>query len=140
MAPISDIERQVYTDIYQTYSDKLYGVCLHYINDRETAEDLLHDSFIVIFSSLDSTSGKVKMMHAEGSFEHSSNHIWSTVKLPYGNGSYSMYILLPHEDKTVSDVISALDGKTWKMEKNTMGTKTFDLKLPAFETETKVRS
>ena len=54
MAPISDIERQVYTDIYQTYSGKLYGVCLHYINDRETAEDLLHDSFIVIFSSLDS--------------------------------------------------------------------------------------
>ena len=131
MAPISDIERQVYTDIYQTYSGKLYGVCLHYVNDRETAEDLLHDSFIVIFSSLDSlrdssrleawmcsivrniacqylkkaqritetsidgTSGKVKMMHAEGSFEHSSNHIWNTVKLPYGNGSYSMYILLP---------------------------------------------
>ncbi len=54
MAPISDIERQVYTDIYQTYSGKLYGVCLHYVNDRETAEDLLHDSFIVIFSSLDS--------------------------------------------------------------------------------------
>ena len=174
MAPISDIERQVYTDIYQTYSGKLYGVCLHYVNDRETAEDLLHDSFIVIFSSLDSlrdssrleawmcsivrniacqylkkaqrmtetsidgTSGKVKMMHAEGSFEHSSNHIWSTVKLPYGNGSYSMYILLPHEDKTVSDVISALDGKAWKMEKNTMGTKTVDLKLPAFETATEV--
>lgn len=42
MAPISDIERQVYTDIYQTYSGKLYGVCLHYVNDRETAEDLLH--------------------------------------------------------------------------------------------------
>ena len=90
------------------------------------------------FKSIDGTSGKVKMMHAEGSFEHSSNHIWSTVKLPYGNGSYSMYILLPHEDKTVSDVISALDGKTWKAEKNMMGTKTVDLKLPAFETETEV--
>lgn len=54
MAPISDIERQAFTDIYETYSGKLYGVCLHYVNDRETAEDLLHDSFIVIFSSLDS--------------------------------------------------------------------------------------
>ena len=52
MAPISDIERQAFTDIYETYSGKLYGVCLHYVNDRETAEDLLHDSFIVIFSSL----------------------------------------------------------------------------------------
>lgn len=54
MAPISDIERQVFTDIYETYSGKLYGVCLHYVHDHETAEDLLHDSFIVIFSSLGS--------------------------------------------------------------------------------------
>ena len=54
MAPISDIERQAFTDIYKTYSGKLYGVCLHYVNDRETAEDLLHDSFIVIFSNLGS--------------------------------------------------------------------------------------
>ena len=52
MAPISDIERQVFTDIYETYSGKLYGVCLHYVHDHAIAEDLLHDSFIVIFSSL----------------------------------------------------------------------------------------
>lgn len=53
MAPISDIQRQTYTDIYTTYSGKLFGVCLHYVKDREVANDLLHDSFIVIFSSLD---------------------------------------------------------------------------------------
>lgn len=53
MAPISDIERQVFTDIYETYSGKLYGVCLHYVHDHAIAEDLLHDSFIVIFSSLE---------------------------------------------------------------------------------------
>ena len=54
MAPISDIERQVFTDIYETYSGKLYGVCLHYVKDREIAEDLLHDSFIVIFAGIGS--------------------------------------------------------------------------------------
>ena len=61
MAPISDIERQVFTDIYQTYSGKLYGVCLRYVNDRGTAEDLLHDSFIVIFSSLDTLRDPSKL-------------------------------------------------------------------------------
>ena len=61
MAPISDIERQVYTDIYQTYSGKLYGVCLRYVNDRETAEDLLHDSFIVIFSRLNTLRDPSKL-------------------------------------------------------------------------------
>lgn len=54
MAPISDIERQVFTDIYETYSGKLYGVCLHYVKDHEIAEDLLHDSFIVIFAGIGS--------------------------------------------------------------------------------------
>ena len=53
MAPISDIERQKFTEIYKTYSGKLYGVCLHYVHNPATAEDLLHDSFIVIFSSMD---------------------------------------------------------------------------------------
>ena len=53
MAPISDIQRQTFADIYRTYFGKLYGVCLHYVHDHELASDLLHDSFIVIFSSLD---------------------------------------------------------------------------------------
>ena len=53
MAPISDIQRQTFTDIYRTYFGKLYGVCLHYVHDHDIASDLLHDSFIVIFSSLD---------------------------------------------------------------------------------------
>ena len=53
MAPISDIQRQTFTEIYETYSGKLFGVCLHYVHDHDIACDLLHDSFIVIFSSLD---------------------------------------------------------------------------------------
>ena len=90
------------------------------------------------FANIDGTKGKVSMMHMEEMLHYSSNGIWETVKLPYGNGSYSMYVLLPHEDKTVSDVISALDEKAWETAKNMMGTKTVDLKLPAFETETEV--
>lgn len=53
MAPISDIQRQTFTEIYKTYSNKLFGICLHYVHDHDVACDLLHDSFIVIFSSLD---------------------------------------------------------------------------------------
>ena len=53
MAPLSDIQRQTFTEIYDTYSGKLFGVCLHYVHDHDIACDLLHDSFIVIFSSLD---------------------------------------------------------------------------------------
>ena len=38
------------------------AVCLRYVGDRETAEDLLQEGFITLFSKLDSYSGT-------GSFE-----------------------------------------------------------------------
>lgn len=61
MAPISDIQRQTYTELYRTYSGRLYGVCLHYVHDHDLANDLLHDSFIVIFSSLDQLRDSTKL-------------------------------------------------------------------------------
>ena len=47
------VDQHIFESIYRQYSGKLYGVCFHYVQDKETANDLLHDSFIIIFSSLD---------------------------------------------------------------------------------------
>ena len=37
--------------LYRSYSGKLMGICRHYVDSQEVAEDLLHDAFIVILSS-----------------------------------------------------------------------------------------
>lgn len=55
------IDQHTYEDIYRLYSGKLYGVCLHYVQDKETANDLLHDSFIIILSSLDQVKDMSKL-------------------------------------------------------------------------------
>ena len=52
MAPISDIERQVYSNIYERYSQRLLGICLGYVHDIDVAKDILHDTFIIIFSQI----------------------------------------------------------------------------------------
>lgn len=52
MAPISDIERQVYSNIYERYSQRLLGICLGYVHDIDVAKDILHDAFIIIFSQI----------------------------------------------------------------------------------------
>ena len=39
--------------LYETYASYLLGVCLRYVGNRNTAEDLLHDGFIKIFSHFD---------------------------------------------------------------------------------------
>ena len=50
-------ERLAQKELYETYSRKMMGVCLRYVNDRETARDLLQDGFVKVFTSMDSFSG-----------------------------------------------------------------------------------
>lgn len=61
MAPISDIERKAYSNIYERYYRKLLGICLSYVHDSDVAKDILHDSFIIIFSRIDSLREQEKL-------------------------------------------------------------------------------
>lgn len=45
-------DREALGELYAAYAHKLRGVCLHYIKDESTAEDILHDAFVIIFMSL----------------------------------------------------------------------------------------
>nr|WP_129731667.1 sigma-70 family RNA polymerase sigma factor [Parabacteroides goldsteinii] len=47
--------------LYKTYSGKMMKICLHYVSDRQIAQDLLHDGFIVIFTSIDSLRNPEKL-------------------------------------------------------------------------------
>lgn len=48
--------------LYNTYAKKMYGVCLRYAPNEETAQDLLQEGFIKVFQNLAGFKG-------EGSFE-----------------------------------------------------------------------
>lgn len=48
--------------IYDSLSNKMYAVCLRYMGDRDSAEDVLQDGFVTLFNKLGTYSG-------EGSFE-----------------------------------------------------------------------
>lgn len=43
--------------IYDKLSGKMFAVCLRYMGDRESAEDILQDGFVTLFSKLDYYSG-----------------------------------------------------------------------------------
>ena len=77
---------------------------------------------------------EVPMMHKMGQeFQYTENDLYQAIRLPYGNGAYKMDIFLPREDKTVGDVLDALNGSNWQFN----GVwEEVDLKLPRFETET----
>lgn len=75
----------------------------------------------------------VPMMHQEGDFTYADHDDYQSLVLPYGNGAYRMTVFLPHEDKTVGDVLHQLDGQHWQPRGHSCEV---DLKLPRFETNT----
>ena len=75
----------------------------------------------------------VPMMHITDEFQYTDNDLYQAVKLPYGNGAYLMTVILPREGKTISDVLSKMDGRNWQFKD---GTPDVDLKLPRFEINT----
>lgn len=54
-------DEQALSMLYKTYSVKMMRICLHYVSDKQIAQDLLHDGFIVIFTSIHSLRNPEKL-------------------------------------------------------------------------------
>ena len=40
-------------ELYDRFAGRLLAICMRYVGDRETAEDLVHDAFLKIFGAFD---------------------------------------------------------------------------------------
>lgn len=78
---------------------------------------------------------QVKMMHQEAKFMYMDNETYSAVKLPYGNRSYDMTVLLPNEGKSIAEMMETLDANGLTGIGRSMDECIVDLKLPRFSTE-----
>lgn len=54
-------DEQALNQLYKTYSGKMLKICLRYVPDRQIAQDLLHDGFIVIITSIGSLRNPEKL-------------------------------------------------------------------------------
>ncbi len=55
-------DRLAQKELYEKLSPKMFALCIRYMGDRMTAEDILQEGFITLFAKLDTFSG-------DGSFE-----------------------------------------------------------------------
>lgn len=46
-------DEQALGKLYAAYAQQMRGVCRRYINDKQTVDDVLHDAFVIIFTSFD---------------------------------------------------------------------------------------
>lgn len=69
-------DRKAQRGLFDFLAPKMYPVCIRYVGDRDTAQDILQDGFITLFSKLDTYSG-------EGSFEGWARKIFVNTALMY---------------------------------------------------------
>jgi serpin B len=87
------------------------------------------------FTYENGSTGKATMMKIDKDFSYDENDIYKIVRLPYGNGAFSMVALLPQPGHSVAEVTKALRKKDWKEILRSMVSCKVDLWLPKFETK-----
>lgn len=75
---------------------------------------------------------KTQMMHRNGKYQYLDNADFAAIDLPYGNGSYSMTVILPNRGKSIDEVMANLDAKKIGELGRNMDECVVDLKLPRF--------
>lgn len=80
----------------------------------------------------------VPMMHKSDKLLYWANDIYAAVRIPYGNGSYTMTVMLPNEGKSIDEMLKSMENAdltTWRQNAEQC---IVDLKLPRFTTEADV--
>ena len=54
-------DKETLGELYTTYANRLLGVCRHYVKDDNSAHDILHDAFIIIFMSIQDLKDESKL-------------------------------------------------------------------------------
>ncbi|MCF8373361.1 MAG: serpin family protein [Bacteroidales bacterium] len=88
------------------------------------------------FFPANGTPVDVPTMSLEADLETYSNGMFQAVKLPYGNGSFYMTVMLPNEPNSVDDLIASLTMENWSEWQSSFSlTEGFELYLPKFKFE-----
>jgi RNA polymerase sigma-70 factor (ECF subfamily) len=84
--------------LYELYAPIMLGVCVRYVNERETARDILQEGFIKVYTKIDSYSGA-------GSFEGWMKKIFITSALEYLRAAkmFKTNVNLDEYDETIGN-------------------------------------
>jgi serine protease inhibitor len=85
------------------------------------------------FTASDGSSQMVAMMKQSAEYAYASTENGGYLQLPYGNEAFNMVVLLPHNGKTVTDMLPEINSETWNGLK--YHTCKVNLKLPRFKAE-----
>lgn len=84
------------------------------------------------FTAISGSKSKVDMMKAEEKLAYSEYDGFRMVRLPYGNGAFSMDVVLPGKDEDFGKAVARFNAATLQGLDGSMGYALVNLKLPKF--------
>lgn len=89
-----------------------------------------------VFTGINGSQSRLDMMSGTDDMRYYYTDTWSCVSLPYGNGSFSMYVVLPDEGVDFNDFIASLDSEVWNdVLTSTGGYHEVRFKMPKLDVE-----
>ena len=81
---------------------------------------------------------KCMMMNQKNDFNYYSSNDYQAIELPYGDGDYSMLVILPGSVNNIDAFVGQLDENFWSILLNNLNKKEVNLWLPKFKIEYKL--
>jgi serpin B len=96
----------------------------------EPFEDTVQETF----TNADGSTTRKEMLNGkERSYRYHEAEGLQIAELPYGNGAYSMIVLLPRADMTLESTTAKLTAENWEQWMNSLYAQKLNLQLPKFE-------
>ena len=100
----------------------------------EFDKDLTTDD---IFTKTDGSTVAVQMMKQEGEFDYFENQEFQAINLPYGDGDFSMMLILPTQENDLNAVMNQINESNWQDWQNSLIPENGTIQLPTFSMELK---
>lgn len=91
------------------------------------------------FGNEDGTVSKVDFMQKTSSYPYVANEQCAVAELPYGNGAFSLYVVLPNEGNALKNCLEGMDGETWSGLRGKMTETMLSVRLPKFTIANKMQ-
>ncbi|MCE5204678.1 MAG: serpin family protein [Porphyromonadaceae bacterium] len=116
--------------------DLMYLLNALYFKGIWTTKFDLKNTSLKPFAGKDGVVTPVETMQQKAKFNYMEDQVLQMVQLPYGNGAFSMMVLLPREGKNLNDVVAVTrQSDYWSNLKSELREAEVDLFLPKFKTE-----
>ncbi len=136
---ISDATKEKITKMVDSPIDAsvmMYLINAIYFKGTWTEEFDEERTQISEFNTVDGKKRDVYMMNKTGTVDYGKGDGYEAIRLPYGNGKTSMYIILPSVDSSVNELVSEMDISKWNtIKKSIKETEEVVVNLPRFKIE-----